>query len=610
MTLEYQVPQLGKVSANLYNFSTKTYKLLDHYGHIDRLRIIDQLGVIRNVYEGAHHSRWEYVMLQLSLIYKLSVERDEKDTKLAAGLGLSSNNIPFLGKYPTGAEILQIWTLLFNSGHLPGTFATERALLRCCKKDSEFRLALLNGLPHEENIKDYFKKLLEEEDIYSFQKILVLFHLQRYRRHKYNKSEFIEFLYDIIRFYIFPSEEHPENQKNLKFLFKRIRQISYLFLDFQYGPIPIDFDLGSIFVNIQDYIPMLFREHDSPMVSALDSLEKLLSTNMYHSADSIRELGIHVKRTKQILDKHKKEYKLCKISGLQRFLQKKYTIFEPEHTEWKNAQNIHILIDLPYPFLELLKKHLTWDIQEEYNRKYGTTYCLFTCQSAPTQEQIAITLSFYPHSEMKQNVCIIAKFIKSLFVINRKVKAEKMIKDYNFYDFIDDAFQKPLQRLLIYIFNYITRKNLSFEFRIDNVIIPVILSIVGSGKAANKIRRWSIHVDPSSSRIHELETLQKAMLNLDHRTELLVSMPRILVYDEQRNHLTDLDGFALGVKKGKLGVLLVEGKEQKKKSGIHSVTHLQNTIEKLNFITSKKPKIIKLEKGAYCYLTIDGLPRR
>jgi len=171
MNLEYYLPQVGKISARLYPFTEQTYELLDHYGHIDRMRRIDQLGVIRNVFEGAHHSRWEYVMLQLSLIHKLNIITDETGGKLAGGLGLDTG-IPILGKKPTGADTLQIWTLLFNAGHLPGTFATERALLRYCKKHKDLRRTIYNGLPQQEDIKNYFNNVLEKEDIYTFHKIL------------------------------------------------------------------------------------------------------------------------------------------------------------------------------------------------------------------------------------------------------------------------------------------------------------------------------------------------------------------------------------------------------------------------------------------------------
>jgi len=70
--------------------------------------------------------------------------------------------------------------------------------------------------------------------------------------------------------------------------------------------------------------------------------------------------------------------------------------------------------------------------------------------------------------------------------------------------------------------------------------------------------------------------------------------------------LTDIDGFGLGFKYGKLGVLLVEAKDQMRRSSSDSRRHLQRTLEKLNFRTSESPRLVEIEGGAYCYLTIDG----
>lgn len=53
--LEYHLPKLGRVSSLLYNCSSLTYNVLNRFNHINRLKKIDHLGVIRNVYEGAHH---------------------------------------------------------------------------------------------------------------------------------------------------------------------------------------------------------------------------------------------------------------------------------------------------------------------------------------------------------------------------------------------------------------------------------------------------------------------------------------------------------------------------------------------------------------------------
>ena len=109
MNLKYNVPYLGKVNARLFDESVNCYSLLDSCGHIERMKSIDQLGVIRGACEGAHHSRWEYVMVQLSLIHQLCTLKDENTGRnVANGLGLQSRT-EFLERSISGASIIQMW---------------------------------------------------------------------------------------------------------------------------------------------------------------------------------------------------------------------------------------------------------------------------------------------------------------------------------------------------------------------------------------------------------------------------------------------------------------------------------------------------------------------
>ena len=293
--INYFVPQLGNITTKLYKYSGHTYEILDNYNHIDRMRQIHQLGVIRNVFEGAHHSRWEYVMVQLGIIYKLSTFKDIQKTKLARGLGLSAK-LDVLEHAPSGADILQMWVLLFNAGHLPGTFATEKGLFQLSIENQNFNNMIKRGISSSPIMLEYFTKLKTQENIYGFHKILSYFHLQRYKRYTCSDdaiTDLIQLLSKIIELYHEPYENSTEKIRRLKKVFHRIRQVSYLFLDSQYGPIPFDFNLGAIFFNLEDYIATIFQEQDIETIKTLNSFDNLLSVNMYHTPYSIRELGFH-----------------------------------------------------------------------------------------------------------------------------------------------------------------------------------------------------------------------------------------------------------------------------------------------------------------------------
>lgn len=133
--IKYNIPQLGKIQAVVYGqYAKKCYEYLEKENYIEKLKNIDQLGIIRKSLEGVHHTRWEYVVLQLYLINKL------KDKKM--GLGINSNiqiNIEGEEFKISCVEIIQIWILLLNSGHLYGTFSSEIGILEYLKQNKEMK---------------------------------------------------------------------------------------------------------------------------------------------------------------------------------------------------------------------------------------------------------------------------------------------------------------------------------------------------------------------------------------------------------------------------------------------------------------------------------------
>lgn len=128
-TLSYQLARVGNISITLYDSSHSLYDLLNKAGHIQRLKQNFQFGAINSVFEGAHHTRWEYVIVQL---YILDVY--EEHYNQVSGL---SSKIKINNAFISGSEIVQSWILLLNIGHLIGTFANERAMLNIAKENNK-----------------------------------------------------------------------------------------------------------------------------------------------------------------------------------------------------------------------------------------------------------------------------------------------------------------------------------------------------------------------------------------------------------------------------------------------------------------------------------------
>ena len=222
-------------------------------------------------------------MTQLYLINKL---RESKVDRVNTGL---SNNKPKIqDTLVSGAEILQIWILLFNAGHLLGTFSNERGLLMSIGTDKKIRQAIRAGLPADQAIRQFFAKVVSEEDMYRLHEILAFFLLERLRRRRKREIELLE---DILKLYRFEPSQGGERRRKLKNLFLRIRQASYLYLDSNYSPVPIRFEIGPILFNFDHYIPILFSLDQSPLNKSLESFEDMIVDTFYLSSASLYALG-------------------------------------------------------------------------------------------------------------------------------------------------------------------------------------------------------------------------------------------------------------------------------------------------------------------------------
>lgn len=124
-TLDYNLYSLGKREILIYgNYASQCYNFLKENEVVERLKNTEQLGLIKESMEGIHHSRWEYVILQMFLLNRVC---DTKKYALSYKFNIHlNNNIENL----SGAELIQMWILLLNSGHLYGTFSSERGVLK------------------------------------------------------------------------------------------------------------------------------------------------------------------------------------------------------------------------------------------------------------------------------------------------------------------------------------------------------------------------------------------------------------------------------------------------------------------------------------------------
>ncbi|WMJ75386.1 hypothetical protein RCC89_19805 [Cytophagaceae bacterium ABcell3] len=275
--ISYNVPGIGNLTANLFNYTINLYDFIDQYGHIKRFRRIHQLGRLIDVFQGAHHNRYEYVFLQLSLISELCANKN-------SDLGLSGKR-EFCGKmsndskYPSTGELLQCLVLLNNMGYLEGTFSTSRAWLTLLKEQKSIYKFFKSGLDPID--RPFLNEVVENYDYYRFHLVIALFQLQRYKR---KDNHMVEFATKLLRVYTNPDWSNIQ-MIQLRKLYDTIRQISFITLDSIYAPVPFNLDLSSILLNFDSLLESLFIKNTTYRI-ALHNLEQVLQNSVYMSSDS------------------------------------------------------------------------------------------------------------------------------------------------------------------------------------------------------------------------------------------------------------------------------------------------------------------------------------
>jgi len=286
----YNLPGFGLIKPRLFGCAESVYRFLAQYGHLRRLSEINQLGALREVLPGAHHTRYEYMIAQLGIITELCFLKGHQPF----GFQLSSRRntfgrLPGMAKDPTNGEILQIFALLSNFAHLPSTFSGERALLYRFRTNSDARRTFRRGLSLED--REGFDQLLEEFYIYGLNYYIGLFLLNRYRR-KSEGHEYADFCQAILRSYLNTSEDSSDQGLvALWWLYRSIRRLTYLALDSLYTPVPFSLDLASIFLSLEHYLQDVFAYH-SGFQEALGKLEGVMRDTVYLAPRSLLQHAI------------------------------------------------------------------------------------------------------------------------------------------------------------------------------------------------------------------------------------------------------------------------------------------------------------------------------
>jgi len=283
--IEHVVPQIGTVHLPLYEPADWLFDVLKSRNEIRRLSQLRHLGALSFALEGARLARWDYTAALIN--YALLLRLPGFNSKFRIGSV----------RFSSLTAALQCSSLLWNIGHLPGTFAAEKGVYRhliTLGKDNivdnlpwQFR-----GHPSVDPIIERATAYLLENDYPGLCRVLAVIKLLGYcddDEHSAIFSFVTDFAAPLLLRY---ESEYSKQWPKIRSAFSIVRHLSYLTLD-------IPFSGQRWAPNIPDLVEYHIREkpNDLPLVvdrisELLSPIEKQIYDRLYHCKTARVEASI------------------------------------------------------------------------------------------------------------------------------------------------------------------------------------------------------------------------------------------------------------------------------------------------------------------------------
>lgn len=282
--IRHIVPLVGVQDIQLFSPADQIFQLLYRKKEKLRLSTLRHLGALTFAMPGARAARWDYSVAMLHYAYLLR--------KIAGNHKFKIGQI----EYSSPLAALQCAALVWNIGHLPGTFAVEKGVYRfLCKKNSGDPLA---GLPWPEvpgvnvsAIKKRAVEFIETTDYAGLARVLSVVRLLDWCG---NGDEWLKAWIETFAapFLLNYNDSFSKQWHKVATLFPVIRHCAYLTVDYSmsgiaWGP------------NIPSLIESVLREPHSKLEFFANTISEVLSpvehqifSKLYHCELSRKESAL------------------------------------------------------------------------------------------------------------------------------------------------------------------------------------------------------------------------------------------------------------------------------------------------------------------------------
>lgn len=285
--INYNLPGFGFASCYLFDTAAQFMDLFDKHDLIEKTKMTCQLGTMKYVYPGAHHTRYEYIFSQLMLISNVTVAKGNAQCNVDISLGCNLNEFESFSTKATGSDIMQCLAILSNVGHMYDTFTSTKILTKLLQKskkcDGQFYAIFKRNLPKELHIS--FDDLLNKSNYYKLH-LYNMIHLLKGMANTKQNEDLCCFGIKILSLLINPDLIKNDATARIFYLYKKIRKIAYLSVDMIYTPASFGANLDRMLYMIPTYVDELFID-DSPMNQAILQLEDIIHRQIYDSPKCI-----------------------------------------------------------------------------------------------------------------------------------------------------------------------------------------------------------------------------------------------------------------------------------------------------------------------------------
>jgi len=591
-TIEYQYPDLGTVQVRLEEESASIYDFLRSKGEIESFEKLDQLGALRAVHKSSHHSRWEYMVLQMYLVEEL---RKRKVFSLSTSVPLTKEII-----ISSIEELVKSWILLNNYGHLYDTLEAERVWLELVLTDEKLNDVFINCMPDQLS-QQYARKILEKEDLFSFHHLISLALIKRlYRKKpKVNKEyyKWTEMIRALLRDTLTATKikEGSKLDRALN-IFHTIRRVSYVLLDINRSTLFLRVDSNNLLRTLLKQPENVLYDSNSGFNKTIDDMVRLLFSEVYASEEVCR---------------FKREYI---IGQKKRFYQKRGLIIKDSKTLANNLYQLRTHNMGNYEQEKIL--HIC-RINTTPSDVFERCDCLFHKEQKELKASAGIKADYLvTPTSYTSGGSILDVFAKSNLGFQELSKLyraiiEYLIKCYDEWLVIDGALNfvlgNPAQELFLKILSIFISPELTVRFPAGTNVRDYHIDFIGGQvKRSNWLRGMSGELEQgelNKSRIWELRKMME-LLGRQKGDTFLVSGSNVHLYNQSGKREVDWDGVFIQLDRDRTVLYLLEAKMGKTKRSIQCRSALNDSIIKAG-IKSKKPSERIVTCKGYAYTKYD-----